>query len=137
MGDNKYVVAITRPMFTSKKEMPVGSQNHAVIIYSLYDDDEQNAAARKVTLGEYRASFSQAAFPIFKVQVVVPRDNSKVKRSSEAPYRGRFLLVMVNEHLKVIDTQAKKLFDVLSEPDYDKESISGMGLSRSLVTYQN
>ena len=40
---------------------------------------------------------------------------------------------MVDTHLKVIDIQSHCLFDLLSEPNFDQDSVSGMGLVRSLA----
>ena len=55
-----------------------------------------------------------------------------MKGESELPYKGRFYLTMVDTHLKVIDIHAHCLFDLLSEPNFDQDSVSGMGLVRSL-----
>lgn len=88
-------------------------------------------------LGHYSTSFDQACFPIVKVQVIVPRNESSVpveeQLDSEIPFRGRFYLTMVETHLKVIDTVNQKIYDLLSEPNFDQDSVSGMALIRSLT----
>ena len=40
-------------------------------------------------------------------------------------------MTIVEEHLKVVDTWTQRLFDVLSEPNFDKEAVNGMGFTRS------
>jgi len=50
----------------------------------------------------------------------------------ERPYKGRFLLCVIDKHLKVIDIEAYAIYDVLTEPKFDQEAVSGMGLTRSL-----
>ena len=39
---------------------------------------------------------------------------------------------MIDTHLKVIDIVTCKIFDLLSEPNFDQDSVSGMALIRSL-----
>ena len=56
---------------------------------------------------------------------------------SEIPFRGRFYLTMIETHLKVIDTVHHKIFDLLSEPNFDQDSVSGMALIRSLTDKQH
>ena len=52
---------------------------------------------------------------------------------SEIPFRGRFYLTMIDTHLKVVDIVNCKMFDLLSEPHYDNDSVSGMALMRSMA----
>ena len=54
-------------------------------------------------------------------------------QDDESPYKGRFLLCLIDKHLKIIDTESLRLYDLLSEPSFDHEAVSGMGLSRSLT----
>ena len=44
---------------------------------------------------------------------------------------------MVETHLKVIDTVNQKIYDLLSEPNFDQDSVSGMALIRSLTDKQH
>ena len=70
-----------------------------------------------------------------KVQVIVPKNANAAEAQnpdSELPYKGRFYLTMVDTYLKVIDIQQHCLFDLLNEPNFDQDSVSGMGLVRSL-----
>ena len=70
-----------------------------------------------------------------KVQVIVPKNANAAEAKnpdSEVPYKGRFYLTMVDTYLKVIDIQQHCLFDLLSEPNFDQDSVNGMGLVRSL-----
>lgn len=39
---------------------------------------------------------------------------------------------MIDQHLKMIDTKTYRLFDLLSENNYDQEAVNAMGLTRSL-----
>ena len=39
---------------------------------------------------------------------------------------------MLENHLKVIDVENYRLFDLLTEPNFDQETVSGMGLNRSV-----
>ena len=48
----------------------------------------------------------------------------------EANYNFRFFLTIVDHHLKMIDTQQLTMIDLLTEPNYDDESLLGMGLVR-------
>jgi hypothetical protein len=45
-------------------------------------------------------------------------------------YKNRFFLTMVDKHLKMIDTQLVQMVDLLTEPNYDEESLLGMSLVR-------
>ena len=50
----------------------------------------------------------------------------------EGHLRGRFFMCMLDSHLKMVDTQTYRLYDLLSEPAFDQEAVSGLGLCRSL-----
>ena len=50
----------------------------------------------------------------------------------ETPFKGRFVLTMLDQHLKVIDIETLRLYDLLTESNFDHEAVSGMGLSRSI-----
>ena len=52
---------------------------------------------------------------------------------SELLFKGRFYMTMIDTHLKVIDVMTCKMFDLLSEPNFDQDSVSGMALIRSLT----
>lgn len=40
-------------------------------------------------------------------------------------------------HLKFIDAEAYRLFDLLSENNFDQEAVSGVGLSRAVTSRKN
>lgn len=67
----------------------------------------------------------------------MPKNAGADDLPNEAPYRGRFFLSMLDKHMKIIDAQGYRLFDLLSEPNFDQEAVNGMGLSRSLVDRKN
>ena len=49
---------------------------------------------------------------------------------AEAPYKGRFYMTIVDRNLKMIDIKKYQMVDLLTEPNYDDESLHGMGLVR-------
>ena len=51
---------------------------------------------------------------------------------TEEDFKGRFLLTMLENHLKIVDVETLRLYDLLTEPSFDMEAVSGMGLSRSI-----
>lgn len=55
----------------------------------------------------------------------------------ETNFKGRFFFAIVDSHLKFIDTETYRLFDLLSEPHFDQEAVSGVGLSRAVSTRKN
>ena len=67
----------------------------------------------------------------------MPRANQINDIPNEAPYKGRFFLTMCDFHLKIIDTENDRLFDLLSEPSFDQESVNGLALARSLNDRKN
>ena len=71
------------------------------------------------------------------MQVIVPRAGAADGIPNEAAFRGRFFLVMIDQHLKMVDTETYRLFDLLSEPFFDQESVNGMGFARSLSSRKN
>ena len=44
---------------------------------------------------------------------------------------------MIENHLKVIDTDTFRLFDLLTESNYDQEAMNAMSLTRSLKDRSN
>lgn len=68
-----------------------------------------------------------------KVQVILPRAGAVNDYIDERPYKGRFLFALIDKHLKVIDIETFRLYDILSEPNFDQEAVCGMGLTRSLA----
>ena len=44
---------------------------------------------------------------------------------------------MCDFHLKIIDTETDRLFDLLSEPSFDQEAVNGLALARSLNDRKN
>ena len=75
------------------------------------------------------------------MQVIVPKNDKFIpieqQLDTEIPFRGRFYLTMVETHLKVIDTANHKIFDLLTEPSFDQDYVSGMALIRSLNDKQH
>ena len=136
-GGSRFIVVSSRPKYSKTKLIPKGEKNFAIATFTLYNSDETEPSKSQVVLGHYSTSFDQACFPIVKVQVIVPRNESSVpveeQLDSEIPFRGRFYLTMVETHLKVIDTVNQKVYDLLSEPNFDQDSVSGMALIRSLT----
>ena len=89
-------------------------------------------------LGQYKTNFQQACFPLAKVQVIVPRPGAaRNDHPDETNFKGRFFLCIVETHLKFIDTETYRLFDLLSEGNFDQEAVSGVGLSRAVSTRKN
>ena len=75
-----------------------------MISYTLYDAAAADASAQTI-LGQYRTNFDQACFPLVKVQVMVPRPGKDTGEfPNEAPYKGRYLLCVLENYLKMIDT---------------------------------
>ena len=54
------------------------------------------------------------------------------KYQNEDHYNGRFFFTVVENHLKVIDTQELRLFDLLSEQSFDQEAMNAIAMTRSL-----
>ena len=129
-GGNNYVVVTTRSRYKSKKEIPPGENNFVIITYAVYSANEGGTAVRHVLLGHYRSSFKQVSFPVCRVQVIM-QQNGGIHGFDESAFKGRFLLCMVDKHLKVIDTEKNQIFDLISEPDFDQEAICSVGLARS------
>jgi len=52
-----------------------------------------------------------------KVQVIVSRESNDNNgdQINEKQFRGRFFLVMVGNHLKILDIESYKLYDLLTE----------------------
>ena len=128
-GDN-FIVVSSRPRYKIKKKIPLEEENYAIISYSVYSTNEETPTERHAWLGHYRSSFKQAFFPVCKVQVIMPRIGA-FDGFDETAFIGRFLLCMLDTHLKVIDLVNYQMFDILSEPDFDLEAICNMGLTRS------
>ena len=118
-GDSRYIVITSRPRFANKREIPPGEENYAVISYSIYDLAETDPDQKQVILGQYRTNFTQATFSITKVQVIVPRPGASDEFPDETPFRGRFFLTVIENHLKAIDCETYRLFDLLSENNFD------------------
>ena len=96
--------------------MPRGQENYAIISYTLFDANEEDPDQRQVILGQYRTNFQQACFPLAKIAVIVPRPGAaKSDFPDETNFKGRFFLCIVDTHLKFIDTETYRLFDLLSE----------------------
>ena len=69
-----------------------------------------------------------------KVQVIVPRAGAgKSDYPDETNFKGRFFLCIVETHLKFIDAETYRLFDLLSENNFDQEAVSGVGLTRAVT----
>jgi len=51
--------------------------------------------------------------------VIVPRPGAGEQFPDETRFRGRFFFTVVENHLKIIDAEEYRLFDLLSEPNYD------------------
>ena len=66
----------------------------------------------------------------------MPR-GAAVDQENEGRFRGRFFVVMIDQHLKMVDTETYRLYDLLSEPNFDQESVCGMGFGRSISTRKN
>lgn len=118
-GDMRYVVVTSRPRFANKREIPLGEENYAVISYSLFDGSETDPNRRQNIIGQYRTNFKQATFALNKIQVIVPRPGYSEGFIDETPFKGRFFLTVIERHLKVIDIEEFRLFDVLTENDFD------------------
>lgn len=89
-------------------------------------------------MGQYRSNFKQACFPLAKVQVIVPRPGAPPNDfPDETDYKGRFFFCIVDNHIKFIDTELYRLFDLLTEPNFDQEAVQGVGLSRAVTTRKN
>ena len=133
-GGDKYIVVTSRPKYKKEKHIPKGEENFAIVTFTLFRCECEDPDQKQILLGQFRTTFEQACFPVTKVQVIVPKNiNADAQNpDSEVPYKGRFYLTMVDTHLKVIDIQQHCLFDLLSEPNFDQDSVSGMGLVRSL-----
>ena len=70
--------------------------------------------------------------------MIVPRPGAApTDFPDETDFKGRFFLAIVDSHLKFIDTETYRLFDLLSEPHFDQEAVSGVGLSRAVSTRKN
>ena len=135
-GGDKYIVVTSRPKYKKEKHIPAGEENFAIVTFTLFSCECDDPDEKQILLGQYRTTFEQACFPVTKVQVIVPKTASGQEvnnPNSEVPYKGRFYFTMVDTHLKVIDIQSHCLFDLLSEPNFDQDSVSGMGLVRSLA----
>jgi len=131
-GGHRYAVITSRPRFANKKDVPPGEENYAVISYTVYNGDQTDPDQRQVILGQYKTSFTQATFAISKVQVMIPRIHHGENFPDETIFRGRFFLSIIENHLKIIDTESMRLYDLLSEPNFDQEAVSGMSVIRSM-----
>ena len=57
-GGMPYVVVTSRPRFATKRDIPPGEENYAVISYTVYDNDEPDPNRRLNILGQYRTNFT-------------------------------------------------------------------------------
>jgi hypothetical protein len=129
-GGDRYVVVTSRSRYKNQKKIPLGEENYAIISYTVYSTNEASPTQRHVLLGHYRSSFKQASFPVCKVQVIMPLIGG-INGFDESAFKGRFLLCMIDKHLKMIDVVNYKMIDLLDEPNFDQEAIWNMGLTRS------
>jgi len=69
--------------------------------------------------------------------VIVPRPGASDDFPDESAFRGRFFLTVIENHLKAIDTETYRLFDLLSEASFDQEAMNAMGMTRSIKDRSN
>lgn len=101
--------------------------------YIYFKPEEKNADKKIQLLGQYRSTDDQATFPIQRINVNENRGKAANHGDwfgNEANYNFRFFLTIIDHHLKMIDTQALCMIDLLTEPNYDDECLQGMGLVR-------
>lgn len=136
-GDNKFIVVCTRPYFLKASKIPPGETNFPIVTYTLFHPLEQDPDQKILLLGQFRSTEEQATFPVCKVNVLSKKLKMTSQQQSyvdsEAQYAGRFYLTMVDKHLKMIDIQRFQMVDLLTEPNYDDESLHGIGLVRRSI----
>ena len=81
-----------------------------------------------VPIGNFGSNSEQTSYPICKVQVVVKKTDKKGE--GEFLFKGRFYITLINDNIKVIDIQDKRIFDLVEEPDADYEAINSLALIR-------
>ena len=65
--------------------------------------------------------------------MITPKSGYLIQKyQNEDHYNGRFFFTVVDNHLKVIDTQEFRLFDLLTEQKFDQEAMNAVGMTRSM-----
>ena len=77
-GGSRFIVVTSRPKYSKTRMIPKGEKNFAIATFTLYNAEETDPEKSQIVLGHYSTSFDQACFPIVKVQVIVPRNESSV-----------------------------------------------------------
>lgn len=135
-GNNSFIVACSRPFYLKSNKIPPGETNFPIITYTYFMPEERDPEKKITFLGQYKSTDEQATFPVSKVAVASARGKTPVTPQqqqwidAEAQYKNRFYLTIVDKHLKMIDTKLMQMVDLLTEPNYDEESLAGMGLCR-------
>lgn len=70
-------------------------------------------------IGTYKTPLAQACLQMLKIKILIKPGLDREHWESEEPYKHRFFITMIDEHIKIVDVKLGKLFDFSAEKEYD------------------